>query len=278
MAEATQYGIEDQVEKFVVAFKELETASPEECEDILTEDCSFSSVEIDNLLATTEHQKFSEIDFFEFARMSSIPTSLIEKAERQLELELAGDSNDKDKANDYKSFTLITHSFADVSLQTENGINAAKRMAQYLKKVCAAKESCAKKIMEVTAHEKGRTEDSMERCHRTFNSIQKSLMKEADEELKFAISVQTEIVDPLLLTVKELKRRRDLILLEERRMTAEMKAATESVSKSRNRTISLIEELKSTEDKKHDRAGSTKKKFSPPRLQLEGCSKNLLVQ
>ena len=52
--------------------------------------------------------------------------------------------------NEVLDFESITHLFADTSKQVENGIFTLRKFANFVKKLCAAKESYAKKVFEVS--------------------------------------------------------------------------------------------------------------------------------
>jgi hypothetical protein len=77
-----------------------------------------------------------------------------------------------------------------------------------------------------------------------LNSMISNMNTMASQEKAFAVSVQSEICEPLLTFVREAETQQKTILAEEKTLTAELKVAYENLRKSRNKCMKQLDDIK----------------------------------
>lgn len=257
------------VSEVVSAFRSLnvddeDPAAISGCTPVL-EKVGLNSADVNAVLGDLTNLGYQNLDFFAFCERCSVPGEVIAAARKDIsvmsfspsDFDLTGEvglpeSEQKHDSDRTFSESLI-HQFPLVSRQVEAGLYSVKRVASFLKKICALEDTFSKESLKVTNHETGKLDkvqgDGMKRSINTWIAMQEIMFQHASLHQEFRTKVSSAVVLPLQAFHKEAENTRKNIINDMSGVTRRLKNVTDAVKKSKKKALEALLNLKVSQDK-----------------------------
>lgn len=152
-----------------------------------------------------------------------------------------------------QDFADIPHSFDSVAHQVERGLNSLKRNSNYIRKVCDAKIAYHAQVQKLSRAETvSPVKDehgNMSRFNKSFEAMTAMFNSLAEKENMMGLVVIKEVVDQLDAAIESTNVTRKVILQEEKKATAALRAMYETKTKQRAALLKAIDELKAEKER-----------------------------
>ena len=178
-------------------------------------------------------------------------------------------------------YVRVTHSFSIVSGQVAHGLDALKAVADFIKRVCAAKDNYAAALlttsgqfaapMAATADSKGPSsasskaggehhpsssmfsEDAMGSSVRIWGELREQLFEEARQEQEFSASVLEQVVAPMLSFHAEAARRARVLNAHQQALAGQLRTLTEGqLLQAKIASVRLLQALAAAEARERE--------------------------